>query len=513
VAESDRVVLNVSACRKGAVCPICKCHSSVVHSYYVRKLSDLPWNGIAVCIRLSSRRFFCRNHLCRQRIFTERFSGTAARYARRTLRLNETVTLLGFTAGGRGGARLAHELGMKTSEDTILRCVRNGAISQLEPPRVLGVDDWAMRKGHSYGTILCDLERHRVVDLLPDRSRDTLVEWLGKHPGIKVISRDRASAYSEAASLAAPTATQVADRWHLLRNIGEALQRVLEKYPTLLRKAAQNVVLRPETTPVEQQELPAPVEPDDPRSKDRRAARLARYEEVRELARRGMYQRAIARKTGMGRRTIRRWLGADSFPERKLPRRTSRADGFADYLKQRYAEGCHNSAQLWRELCEKGYRGAKSQVRDCVHRYLREKSSTPVQPPLASMRAVSPRQTAWLLFQPRSLPEQPHLHLEQLLSSSPEIASAASIARELVRIIYQKDTTARPTLFEAARSTPLAQFAAHLARDEAAILAALQQPWSNGQVEGQVNRLKAIKRQMFGRARFDLLRQRVLYAA
>jgi len=129
------------------------------------------------------------------------------------------------------------------------------------------------------------------------------------------------------------------------------------------------------------------------------------------------------------------------------------------------------------------------------------------------MRAVSPRQTAWLLFQPRSLPEQPHLHLEQLLSSSPEIASAASIARELVRIIYQKDTTARPTLLEAARSTPLAQFAAHLARDEAAILAALQQPWSNGQVEGQVNRLKAIKRQMFGRARFDLLRQRVLCAA
>jgi hypothetical protein len=253
---------------------------------------------------------------------------------------------------------------MKTSEDTILRCIRNRAIAQSSTPRTRGGSDWL------------------------------LVEWLGKHPGVEVISRDRASSYSEAASLAAPTATQVADRWHLLRNIGEALQRVLEKNPTLLRKAAQNVVLRPETAKVEQKELPTPAEPEDPRSKNRRAARLARYEEVRELARRGMYQRAIARKTGLARRTIRRWLWTDSFRERKLPRRTSRADRFADHLKQRYAEGCHNSAQLWRELCEKGYRGAKSQVRDWVHRYLREKSSTPVQPPLPSMRAVSPRQAA-----------------------------------------------------------------------------------------------------------------------
>ena len=229
ISESDFLAVEVEVARAVVPCPGCGRVCLRRHSYYVRTLADLPSHGVRVQLRLRTRKFFCDARACSRRIFTERLPRTAAPYARCSLRLSEAFRNIGFVAGAEAGARLARQLGMATSPDTLLRRMRQFVIGNGWIPRVLGVDDWAWRRGHRYGTILVDLERRSVVDLLPDRSAESFAAWLETHPGIEIISRDRAGCYAEGATQGAPQAVQVADRWHLLRNVSEALQRVVER--------------------------------------------------------------------------------------------------------------------------------------------------------------------------------------------------------------------------------------------------------------------------------------------
>jgi transposase len=238
----DQLVTMLRAAGKKQACPICRHRSQKVHSRYRRYLSDLPWRGIPVRIELRVRRFFCGNDSCRQRIFTERLPGTVQRYARRTLRLSELLSHVGMALGGAAGVRLARQFGIETSEPTLLRQLRRSHAEEAMPaPRVLGIDDWAWRKGHRYGTILCDLERGRVIDILADRSSASTEQWMRRHPTIEIVSRDRASLYAEAADKALPHAVEVADRWHLLRNLSEALTNSLAPHHRLLNEAARAV--------------------------------------------------------------------------------------------------------------------------------------------------------------------------------------------------------------------------------------------------------------------------------
>jgi transposase len=253
--------LQVTTAAPTAYCPLCHHASSQVHSRYSRTLHDLAIAGHQVRLQLTTRRFFCRVPTSPRRIFTERLPLLTRPYAHRTLRQRDTLHRVALTAGGESGARLAAVLARPASPATLLRLIRQLPPPPAPTPRVLGVDDWAKRKGYTYGTILCDLETGRVVDLLADREAATFAAWLHAHPGIEIISRDRAEAYAEGARRGAPTARQVADRFHVLVNLGRALEDLLRRlYPQLQAAFAAADSNNPPT----QEPIQPSGEPDSP---------------------------------------------------------------------------------------------------------------------------------------------------------------------------------------------------------------------------------------------------------
>jgi transposase len=234
------LLMMLRASGEQSCCPQCHCSSTRIHSYYQRKLSDLPWEGIPVRIQLDVRRFFCDTDECVQRIFTGRLPNTALHYARRTCRLSTSIEQIAWASGGNAESRLAQHLGIQASASTFLRQLRRKALAvQAQGPRVLGIDDWAWRKRHRYGTILCDLEQGKVIDSLPERSEKSTEDWIRRHPETEFVSRDRASLYAEAATRAAPQTVQVADRWHLLHNLSEALIDAPAPHHRLLAEVAK----------------------------------------------------------------------------------------------------------------------------------------------------------------------------------------------------------------------------------------------------------------------------------
>jgi transposase len=404
----------------------------------------------------------------------------------------------------------------------------------------LGVDDWARKRGQTYGTILVDLERHRVVDLLEDRTAASFATWLRAHPGVEVIARDRAGAYADGARQGAPAAVQVADRFHLLLNVGETLERVLARKHALLRETTA-AVNRVRATMAEPARDPIVVEPvaagaasrsltrDDQEKAAHRAARLARYEAVIALDRQGASQVQIAAQVGIGRKTVRRFLRAGTFPERvPTSQRPSILDPYEPYLRERWAAGCHNSLQLWREIRERGVTGAASLVRRLVGRWRtvpRRRVPPPGvasvphagSPPETPLRVPSARQARWFLLHPetRLRPEEV-LWRETLLDRDPEIRAARELAQGFSALVRERDHAAlTPWLTHGATSAlPEFQgFATVLERDRAAVEAALTSEWSSAQTEGQITKLKLQKRQLYGRAGFSLLRKRILRAA
>ena len=509
--KDGAIQMVLRACRPSSACPVCGTSSRRIHSRYLRKVADLPWEKLPVLILLETRKFFCFEQSCRRTIFTEQLPCTVARYARRTLRLSEALDWITLAVGGCAGARLARRLGLLVSGSTLLRQLRQRKRSAFrQAPRVLGIDDWAWKKGHRYGTILCDLEAGKVVDLLPDRESDTVATWLRRHPGTEIVSRDRATAYAEATRRAAPQATQVADRWHLMRNLSEALRNALEPHRRIMAQTAKSLqsskvlaTLNPHTVSV----TPANILPIKNKSRDRR---LALYEQIRALMDNGVSQSDIARQINISLRTVQRWVKVEAFPERSPRLFPNSVHEHAAYLDKRLLEGCRNVSQLWRELKQRGFRGQHGSVRGWLRQNREHGSKGNANMATRSTWRSSPQQTAWQI-----LKETPsaQAYLDELYRCSPEIATLAHLGREFFRILRHRDLSAWAQWLEAARNTALRGFASGLMRDHDAVQAALTLPWSNGPVEGQVHRLKLIKRQMYGRASFDLLRLRVLHNA
>jgi transposase len=478
-----------------------------------------------VRLHLEVRRFFCANADCRRRIFAERLPAVAAVHARTTVRLDKAHSNIGLALGGEAGARLAARLAMPTSADTLLRRIRRAPPPCHPAVRVLGVDDWAWRKGRSYGTILCDLESGRPIDLLPDREAATLTAWLKGHPEVEVISRDRAGAYAQGAREGAPQARQVADRWHLLKNIREMLEGLLGRRRDRLTAAAQAAVtvvstgqdlgiavpaLVPRITP----ETPPRLSRKEAARATSRERRRERYDAVLALHRQGFSDREIARRLHLSRITVQRYRRGPGFPERcASPRRPSRLDPYSDEVRRRWAGGCRNAAQISRELIAAGYPVSYGMVRQRVQEYRAAEGGRPppVKPP-------SPRRASWLLLGGGwEVTAEDQGFVEVLCQQDEEIRQAAELAREFAGMVRQEREAALAGWLGRAEvegiPAELRGFAATLRQDQAAVEAALQEPWSNGPVEGCINRLKTIKRQMYGRANFDLLRLRVLHCA
>jgi transposase len=383
---------------------------------------------------------------------------------------------------------------------------------------------------------LVDLERHRTIDILPDRTAGTLATWLAARPEIQIVSRDRAGAYADGIRQGAPQAIQVADRFHLVKNAGEVLERVIQRHHAGLRAVAtavdQEVAMRAaaSTSPlISAPALPAPAVHTSCPVSHARERRLARYQEVIALARTGLGPTAIGQQLGLTRQTVARWLKGRTFPERPpaTPRRRL-VTAYEPYLRERWQAGCQNSRQLWREVQVRGFTGGHETVRRLVVGWRlergrpgppgRHRAAAPAPPPPApATRPWSPRQARWLLIKPTDelKPEQ-QAYLTHLGQHCPEVRVAQHLIVEFLRLVREHDPAALGpwlTAAEASGLVELEEFAKGLIRDRAAVEAALRYRWSNGQTEAQVLQLKAVRRQMRGRGGFALVRRRVVKAA
>jgi transposase len=514
----DELTIIARSTASQAACPNCGAIAQDVHSVHRRSPRDLPISGHVVRLELDVQRFYCQNPDCPQQTFVERFPLLLLPYAQRTQRLTKSLEKLAFELGGELGSRIAHQQSIGFSPDTMLRICRRMPIEARPTPRVLGIDDWAFRRGHTYGTILIDLEQHCPVDLLPVRTVEAVAAWLQKHPGVEIVSRDRASVYADGISQGAPKAIQIVDRWHILKNIGDALQRLLEQQRPALRAAAKQLSqisdsASPVTSfPTTTLPIPEVVETSSPRQQ-------ILFEQIKALATQGDSQRAIARELHIDRVTVVRYLHADQAPAKPTRwQNLSTATSYLPYLQQRWASGCTNARQLWRELQEQGFHGSYH----CVARLLKHFRSadgrkTRKAPLVSAVAAYSPRQAMWILVKASPLlTDEQRAYRDALLANCPELAQAYLLTQRFVKIVQQRQVPELSAWCQdvlTSTLTPLKNFVRGLQADYGPVEAALEYEWSNGQTEGQVNRLKYLKRQMYGRASFDLLRRRVLYAA
>jgi len=535
------ISLHVTAIQLTPPCPTCGAAAHRLHSGYVRTLADLPWASAAVRIFLQVRRFFCDHPGGGRRTFTERLPGIAAHYARRTERLATKQSAVGLALGGAAGARLTAEHGMATSRNTLLRLVRALPIPEAAPARVIGIDDWAQRKGHTYGTIIIDLERHQPLDLLPDRTADTVATWLTAHPGTEVISRDRAGAYATGATDGAPAAVQVADRFHLVKNFGDALEQAFKQCATPIGRSqpdtlggADPTIMGAGTDPATRAAATQTGVPvahrgavGPPAARRAEAARQARrterhdqYQQLLALRQQGLDQPALARSVGLSTRTVSRWLTADGFPERR-PRtgETSCLEPYVAFLDDRWQAGCHNATHLFRELQHAGFTGSYSLVAHYLvplrHGGTGCERATTVRTPTAP-QVYTPRQAAFLFL--RRAEELSPGEREDLAQLPPDagLSSLYTLTQDFACMVRERTAAQLDDWLDRAAASPFPEvqrFVNGVRRDYAAVRAGLPLVWSQGQVEGNVTRLKLLKRQMYGRAKLDLLRQRVLLAA
>jgi transposase len=529
---ATQITLRVRSTQATAPCPLCTTPAHHIHSHYERTLADLPWAQYRVHLQLRVRKWFCRNPRCGRRIFTERLPTVAAPWARRTLRLAQRLVALGVALGGTAGEQLGHHWALEVSRNTLLRLLRRQPAPSLPLPTVLGVDDFALRKRQTYGTVLIDLERRRPVALLPDRTAETFALWLREHPGVKVIARDRSTAYAEGAWHGAPAATQVADRFHLLQNLREALDQVFSTHSQALD--AVNALVHQQPVPLPDGTLAVPVPPLDDlprpaqqRAVQRQAHRQALHAQVWALHRQGWTAPAIAQQVGLSLRTVQRDLQSATFAGRR--RRSDLGDSvlnpYKPYLLERWNAGGYTAMRLFRDLRQRGYAGGYGVVAAYTRRLRRAQGLPPghrrARQPLPAVaeppcQPLTPRRATWLVLRRAAKrTEAEAQQLAQLREQQAEVTEAIELAQEFTQLVRQRQPESLdPWLQRASTSTveALRRFAAGLYEDYAAVKAGVTLPWSTGPVEGHINRLKMLKRQMFGRARLDLLERRFVRA-
>ncbi len=515
-------------------CPLCGESADRVHSRAIRSLADLPWADVAVHLQVQIRKFFCDNPTCPRRIFRERLDGIAQVSARRTERQRAALLDLAVALGGEAGARMAAKRGMPVSPDTLLRLIRQAPEGERPAPTMLGVDDWAIHKGLTYGTILVDLERHRPVDVLPDRSSTSLAAWLRAHPGVQLITRDRAGAFAEGARDGAPEAVQVADRWHLVDNLADALEGFFRSKGTGLTDAATALAGHTEVAgqtgtardEVYQGKRRHP-KPALARARYEAAAeagvarRREKYEQVRTLHARGAGIMEITRTVGISKMTVYKYL-REGPPQRKrhsLHGKQRLIEPYEPYLLQRWADGCRMATRLWREIQAQGFAYSLTNVQRFVAELRRDGPPPTGQPrtALTKPHGPPPRQVATLVLRrPERRSDEQRAYLIHLRATDPAITTVTEFAEDFLVMLRRREGERLPNWLDAAETSGidvLKRFAGKLRVDLAAVQAGLTVPQSNGQTEGQVNRLKLVKRQGYGRAKVDLLRKRVLLAA
>ena len=521
------LVVGIACTLPTACCPVCRHPSERIHGEYVRTVADLPCAGRRVILEFTVRKFVCRQTECVRKIFTERTPELVHSYARQTNRLVALVQAVGLVSGGELGSRLAKRMGMVLSPSTVLRRIMVLPPPSSPPVRVLGVDDFSWKKRFRYGTILVDIERGKIIDVLLDRTETTFEKWLSMHPGIEVICRDRASDYAKAATASAPQALQVADRWHLVRNLADALTPLLSRCQKELSEIQHeqapppvpaHSLPRPLPKPeMWQQQTPAVVEQ---RHQIRQRARDEQYQRMVVLREQGLTQAEIAKTLGVGVRTVRSWLKAGTAPAWKRRfRRRSIFDPYAAYVLERWQQGVQDGKQIFEEIRAQGFKGSHGIVKRFLQtlRGKRGKHRSQKEPgSLAPTRYAAPTNPTWLFIRKvEDLTSDERIELFLLCHQSPTAKLAyllvlAFLTMLRLRLGYEFEGWLQAV--EASRIPELQRFANSLLRDRKAVEAGLTSTYSSGPVEAQVHKLKLVKRSMFGRAKLPLLRQRLIHA-
>jgi transposase len=518
-AAGAGVVIEARPVAAGAGCPACGAWSSRVHSGYVRRLGGGPPGGRPVVIRLAVRRFFCGNPACATVTFAEQVDGLSARYLRRSLPLRGLLGQIGLALAGRAGARLAAVLGVAVHRTTLLRLVAalpEPAISAA--PEIPGVDDFALKRGHVYGTVLVDAATGEAIDLLAGRQAGTLAAWLKAHPGAQVICRDRAGAYAEGARDGAPEAIQVADRWHLWHNLAEHAEKTVVAHRACLTQPGHHpggagaAAAGPE--PAQPQPATCPDGLRDAGGRQRRlvARTRERHAAVHELLATGQSLTAISRTLGLARGTVLRSARAASADELlvKATSRDNSPDSFKPYLNQRWNEGITGASVLHAELQARGWRGSARTVRRYVRPFRQQAAAPPPAPAVPKARQI----TRWLLSRPAHLQPHEQDQCTAILARCPHLNALAGHVRGFAEMMTSRTGELHLedwlTAVEADDQPHLHSFAAGIRTGQQAVTNGLTLPHSSGKVEGNVNKIKTLKRQMHGRAGFDLLRKRVI---
>jgi transposase len=510
-------------------CPDCGTLSASCKGRYVRRLQDLSVQGLAVRLEVHVTRWRCRNPQCARQSFVERLEKSALPHARRTRRASELARLLGHVTGGRPAERLLHRLGIPQSDDTVVRIVKRGAAIRNKPAlRVAGMDDWSWQQGRSYGTIVVDLERRQVVDVLRERSADMTAEWLEQHPEVEIVSRDRCGLYAQGACRGAPKARQVADRFHLLKNLRETIERQLSRSFSQAKVSAALAESTGATMEAPADRNSHGRQPDLQRHRllageGRRALWLERFDRVKALQHEGRSLTAIAKETSLNWRTVAKWTEWRELPERRsMNPKSTTPRKYETYLAPRWAEGFRTGRHLLPEIKKLGYTGSLTHLERLLSEWRRSGRGpclASLDPDagnrwsLAAMR-VPPIAASYLCLKPRGLMTRQELATTtELKRAAPAFATIRQLAMRFRGILHGRDPDKLESWLDDAHRSGLyglRRFAYTIRNDLAAVRNAITERWSNGQTEGQINRLKTLKRQMYGRAGTELLRARLL---
>jgi transposase len=535
VEDAGEAVVIWACCRAArARCPSCGSVSSRVHGGYARVVADGAAGGRPVLIVLAVRRFRCPDRSCAKVTFAEQSAGLTVRYRRRSVPLLGMLAGLGLELAGRAGSRLAGALGVPVHSSTVLRLVM--ALPDPPPaaaPEVTGIDDFALRKGRVYGTVVADAESGDVIDLLPDREGATVEAWLKAHPGAEVICRNRAGAYADGAAAGAPGAIQVADRWHLWHNLGEYAEKAVVAHRGCLTGAAGQPAAADRDAPPSRQlpetgpaAVPSPG-PDgllDVHGRERALVSRTRerHAAVHELLQAGRSQREAAEILGLSRNTVDRFAREPDAARLlvKATSRESKLDPFKPWISRRRNEGLTSAAALHAEMAATlGWTGNVQAVERYVRQFRtadgRTRAGRAVRPvPVAPLVPKTRQITRWLLSRPGSLDPDDQAQLAAVTAACPHLHALAGHIRTFAEMMTRRQGLLALedwlTRVEADDQPQLHSFANGIRRDQQAVTAGLALPYSSAATEGNVNKIKMIKRQMYGRAGFGLLRKRVL---
>lgn len=509
--QNQTIIVHLHAISASALCPWCGTPGSRVHSRYVRTIADVAFGGRCLVLKLQVRKWICREASCPQHIFAERFPELVQRYARMTDRLVKALQALGVTTNGVDAARIASSLGMPTTAKTIIRRVLQLPLPSEGKVVKVGIDEWAWKKGRRYGTILVDLEKRRVVQLLAERSVETSTAWLRTHPEIELVSRDRGKIFREAATDGAPQANQIVDRFHLQKNFAEALEKFFRKQERALKKATQGSTGK--TRPAKKTAVPEKVA-QERQMRHRQQVKL--YKRIWKLYRQGCRKEQIAQLVGVSSSKVYRVLEQETPPPpRRRSRSSSIVDPYLSYLTSRWNQGCHNVAKLYEEIVTQGYTGTQRTLQMRL-RPFRQNVARPVSKQTVIWdKPPSPRGVALMIVRPaQNRTREQAAYLDQLVQSDKTIAVAFKLAQDFGYLLRKHEERTHLEQWKAAVQVSgiaeLIAFVDGLADDAEAVANGCSLAWSNGVVEGFVNKVKWIKRSSYGQAGFALLQRRVL---